>query len=109
MSRDAMLLADHLVRHAQTFAKGSKLPVDLSSEAKEMVVDPKQSQHMVVKLLQERMNYVKESLIITSRNTLNRERDATLSAEFNPRLLSDTHRELRRALDGYLSLKENGL
>jgi hypothetical protein len=108
MRMDAMLLADNLVKHAQTFTKG-KLPVDLSSEAKKVVVDPKQSRHMVVKLLQERMNYVKESLIITSRNTLNRERDATLGAEFNPRLLSDTHRELRRALDGYLSLKETGL
>jgi hypothetical protein len=109
MNLTAMHMAEHLAKHQAIYGKMPNSRVDLLSEATKVVVDPRQSRHMVVKLLEERANFLKESLIITSRNALNGTRDATLFSEFSPRLLSGAHRELQRALEAYRSLREHGL
>jgi hypothetical protein len=48
-------------------------------------------------------------VIITGRNMFEGKRDAAQSFDFNPRFLADASRELRRAWDWYLYLKENNL
>jgi hypothetical protein len=109
MSMTAMHLAEHLAKHQETYGKMPNSRVDLSSDATKLVVDPRQSRHMVLKLLQERANFLKDSLIITSRNTLRGARDSTQTSDFNPHLVRDAHRELQRALEAYRSLREHGL
>jgi len=68
-----------------------------------------QRQQMVGKLLEERRNYLQDLLINTGRNMLERKRDAAQSSDFNPRFLTDANRELRRALNWYLSLEKKNL
>jgi hypothetical protein len=59
--------------------------------------------------LQERRNFLKELLVVTGQNALDGKPDAAGSSDFSPRFLTDANRELRRALDWYLLLKDNGL
>jgi hypothetical protein len=112
MSLDAIALANQLVHHREVF--GDKRDADVKSpsapsEPTNVVIDPMQSRHMVVKLLQERRNFLNELLGVTGQNALDRKPDATVSSDFSPRFLADANRELRRALDWYLFLKNNGL
>jgi hypothetical protein len=108
MKLDAILLAENLIKHREIFGDGPNPRFDLSSEAKRVVVDPKQGRHMVVKLLEQRRTFLKELLIIRKRNTLDGMRDARQGSEFNPHLVRDAQRELQRAKDGYWSLRANG-
>jgi hypothetical protein len=112
MSLDAIALANHLVHHREVF--GDKRDADVKSpsepsEPPKVVIDPMQARHMVVKLLQERRNFLKELLVVTGQNALDGKPDAAGSSDFSPRFLTDANRELRRALDWYLLLKDNGL
>jgi hypothetical protein len=112
MSVDAILMAAHLARHSKVFPDLPDTDVESSSPPGEMtkvVVDPMQGRHMVVKLLEERRNYLKEYLEMMWRRTFEGKRDASQSSDFNPRFLADANRELRRALDHYLDLKNKGL
>jgi hypothetical protein len=92
----------------ETADAGVESPSTLGETVK-VVIDPKQGRHMVIKLLEEKKHFLKELLIIKARNTLDRNLDAAQSPEFNPRFLADANRELRRALDWYLSLRAKGL
>jgi hypothetical protein len=110
MNTDAMLLAEHLIKHRDTFGDAKHKFDEMSApEVTKLVVDPRQSRHMVIKLLEQQRKFLMDLLAITERNSLDGTRDAILSLDFNPRLLSDANRELRRALDGYLFLRANGL
>ena len=111
MSKDAVLLANHLVSHRNTFPDIPHTDVESSSmpgETTKMVLDPMQRQQMVGKLLEERRNYLQDLLTLTGRNTLER-KNAAQSSDFNPRFLADANRELRRALNWYLYLKKKSL
>lgn len=116
MSRDAVLLADHLESQRKSFGEASsEMPntdVRTSSglgETAKVVLDPMQCQQMVGKLLEERRNILNELLIIAERNTFEGKRGAAQSFDFNPRFLADANRELQRALDRYFFLKDRGL
>ena len=110
MSRDAMLIAEHLAKHRDTFTPKPSRHVETSSEPGEttkVVIDPRQGRHMVCKLLDERRNFLQELLTIT--DTLDGKPGGAQSSDFNPRFLADANRELRRALDWYLWLKDKSL
>ncbi|MGA2981957.1 MAG: hypothetical protein ABSD76_20365 [Terriglobales bacterium] len=112
MSKDAILLAENLVVHRNEFGDVPETDVKSPSppgEPSKVVVDPLQGRHMVVKLLEQKKHFLRELLSIKPRNTLDRIPDAAQSSEFNPRFLADAKRELRRALDWYLFLKDKGL
>jgi hypothetical protein len=102
----ATQLANHLVRHAEVF--GKPLP-NLPGDAAKVVIDPMQHRQMVVKLLEERRNYLAELSDVIRRNTFSGNSDAANSSDFNPRFFADANRELRRALDHYFDLKDKGL
>ena len=133
MSRTAILMADQMESHRRDFGdppdrddpppgalgeachrgdSGDETHVksrSTSGETPRVVIDPMQGRHMVVKLLEERRNFLKELLVITDQNTLEGKLGAAQSSDFNPRFLADANRELRRALDWFLSLKDKGL
>jgi hypothetical protein len=112
MSKEAMLLAEHLAMHREKFGepRDPSVPtLKALGETSKVVLDPKQSRNMVCKLLEERRNYLRELLTIAEAHTLDERLGAARGADFNPRFLADANRELRRALDWYLSLKDTGL
>jgi hypothetical protein len=112
MSKDAILLANNIVSHSKDFPDPPDMDVESSSppgETTKVVIDPMQGRHMVVKLLEERRNYLKELLEMMRRKTFDGKPDAAQSTDFNPRFLADANRELRRALDHYFDLKDKGL
>lgn len=106
-NQQAILFAEHLIEHDKRFPRpNSKVQSDLREMR--VVLDPTQSQQMVCKLLDERGNFLRELRVIADRNTLGRP-DVVLSSDFNPRFLADANRELRRALEWYRYLEEQGL
>ncbi len=110
MSKDAILLADHIDSRRKDFGDIPGMDVKSSSppgETTKVVIDPMQGRHMVGKLLEEHIHFLKGLLAITDRNTLAGKRDAGQSSDFNPRFLAYANREACRALDRYWSLKEN--
>jgi hypothetical protein len=110
MSKDAMLIAQQVTVHRETFGGGPNEEVETSSmpgETTKVVLDPMQGRHMVCKLLEERRNFLQDLLTIT--DTLDGKPGAAQSSDFNPRFLADANRELRRALEWYLFLKDKGL
>ncbi len=112
MSKEAILLANNIVSHIKDFPDPPDMDVESSSppgETTKVVIDPMQGRHMVVKLLEERRNYLKELLEMMRRKTFEGKPDAAQSSDFNPRFLADANRELRRALDWFLFLKDNCL
>ena len=112
MSKDAIALANHLVSHREVFRDTRDTDVKSPSppgETTKVVIDPMQGRHMVVKLLEERRNYLRELLEMMRRNTFEGKLDASRSSDFSPRFLADANRELRRALEWYLFLKDKGL
>lgn len=112
MSKDAILLADHIVSHSKEFPDVPDMDVESSSPPREnnkVVIDPMQGRQMVGKLLEQKWHFLKVLLAITGQNTLGGKADAAQSADFNPRFLADANRELRRALDHYFDLKDKGL
>jgi hypothetical protein len=109
ISKDAMLMAEHLAIHRETFGEPPRADIKTSSQPAETtkVIDPRQGRHMVCKLLEERRNFLQDLLIIA--DTLDGKPGAAQSSEFNPRFLADANRECRRALEWYLFLKDKGL
>ncbi|MFZ3277463.1 MAG: hypothetical protein WA182_11235 [Candidatus Sulfotelmatobacter sp.] len=110
MSLSAIQLAEHLARHRETFGSPDTL-VGTSSELGEtpkIMMEPRQSQHMVCKLLEQQKATLQNLRKIADANTHGRA-DATHNSDFNPRFLADANRELRRAVDRYLYLKKKGL
>jgi hypothetical protein len=112
MRKDAILLANHLVYHRETFGDVPNGDVKSSGppeETAEVVIDPMQGRHMVCKLLEERRNFLKELLLVNDHYTLSAKADAALISDFNPRFLAAANRELQRALDWYFYLKAKSL
>ncbi|MGC2533707.1 MAG: hypothetical protein WA424_12225 [Candidatus Sulfotelmatobacter sp.] len=122
MSKDAMLMFEHWINHKEKYGgmrHTKNQPVETSSdpgeasiepdETTKIVMDPKQSRHMVCKLLERQMSFLQDLLTVAERNTLGGRPDAAPSSDFNPRFLADANRELRRALEWYRSLEEQGL
>ena len=108
ISKDAILLADTVIARREDFGEipglNDKAPSMLGKER--VLLDPTQCQRMVSKLLEERMNFLQELLIIGRHNGLHGNERFEQSLEFNPRFLTDANRESRRALSWYLELKE---
>lgn len=105
MLRDAVLLANMLVTHAKNF--GETLD-PFGAPPPDMVLDPQQAFEMVGKLIDERRHYMEEMLKIMDQNLSDAERNRGRS-DFNPGFLAAANRELRRAVDWFLYLKEMGL
>ena len=76
-------------------------------ETPKIMMEPRQSQHMVCKLLEQQKATLQNLRKIADANTHGRA-DATHNSDFNPRFLADANRELRRAVDRYLYLKKKG-
>jgi hypothetical protein len=109
MNLQAILMAKQLATHTKEFGDISEEDGGSSSPASEkVVIDPMQSRHMIVKLLQQQCKILQDLLIVQGRNRLDDNRDAQRS-EFNPRFLADANRELQRALEWYMYLKYIGL
>ena len=105
-------MATHLARHREVF--GGKFDINVKSptapsEPPEVVIDPMQGRHMVVKLLQLRRNFLQDILVLKGQNDPDGKPEAARSSDFSPRFLADANRELRRALDWYPYLRDKGL
>ena len=100
MSVDAILLADHLVRHADTFKK----PLPAFSKPPE--ADPKQKLQMLVKLIDMKAQHLQDLQQISSEASHMRE---TAPNEFAPRYFASASRDLQRAVDWYLYLRSKDL
>jgi hypothetical protein len=122
MSKSAIQLAEHmeaLLNRYPSLYKDSPLSYKTTGEANsalpelpdssKVVIDPMQRRHMVVKLLEERGNFLKELLVLMAQPTQGRDAAAANYVDFNPRFLADANREWRRALDHYSDLKNKGL
>jgi len=111
MSKDAILLADHLVSHAAKFPNLPHLNGKPSSleETRKVVIDPMQRRHMVIKLLGERRTFLEEHLFMRGQRTPDGTTFAAQTAAFNPRFLADATRDSRLALDYYFDLIDRGL
>ena len=104
MNKDVMMMAYHLVSHAQTFevtsASGGPTPQNVVS-------DPQQSCQMVGKLLELRRHFLEE--VLRLRDQMSNNGGVEARFEFNPRLLAATNRDLHRAVDWFLHLRSNQL
>jgi hypothetical protein len=108
MPINTILMADQIASHIKAFKQIPEADVKSPStpgEPTKVVIDPLQGRHMVVKLLEQQMHFLKELLVVSGQNTLGGMVDAAQSSDFNPRFLADASRELRRAMDSYMALK----
>jgi|HubBroStandDraft_4_1064222.scaffolds.fasta_scaffold118916_1 hypothetical protein len=107
MSRDAILLADHLVRHAKTF--GKPLPPIDGKQAAELVVDPAQGYQMVGKLLNRELEHLRGLSASWTQRTSQTIDAHNAVVDFAPRYYTTASRDLHRAVDWYVHLKEENL
>jgi hypothetical protein len=109
MSKDQILLARMLVRHAEKFRRPLPLcPKD--DDPPKVELDPQQAFEMVAKLFSERQRFLEELLKIRDQKWSDGEgREAGPQHDFNPGFLAAANRELRRAVDWYMHLVEIGL
>jgi hypothetical protein len=105
MSVDAIYVAEHLVRHAETFKK--PLPAfSKPPEGVKIIADPKQKLQMLVKLIDMKAQYLQDLQQISSEASHMRE---TAPNEFAPRYFASASRDLQRAVDWYLYLRSKDL
>jgi hypothetical protein len=111
ISLDAILLGHHLSRHRQSFGPRKELDLteDTLKDRHAVIIDPMQNRNMVLKLLEERGNFLLELGTIIRGAMRDELPSATANRSFNPRLLADVTREFRRSLESYLKLKEEDL
>ncbi len=109
ISMTTMKMGEHLARHCETFGHADKILEKLNEPGEtKIMMDPKQSQQMVCKLLVQQRTFLQDHRKIAEWNALGRA-DPMHSSDFNPRFLADANRELRRALEWYRHLEEQGL
>ena len=106
-NRYPSLYKDFPSSYKTTGEANSALP-ELPDSSK-VVIDPMQRQHMVVKLLEERRNFLNELLVLKAQPTQGRNADEANYVDLNLRFLADANREWRRALDHYFDLKNKRL
>jgi len=107
MSHDAILLTQHLVRHAETF--GKPLPPLNGDQPAKIVIDPAQGHQMVGKLLELKLQDLR--VLSTSwEQRMSQAVDAhTATVDFDPRFFTAACRDLERAVKWFLFLKERKL
>jgi hypothetical protein len=111
MSIDAILSAEHLVRHAEAFKRPlPDLPPEVTPAVEKIdrhvVADPKLQMQMVVKLVELQSQHLLDLLFISSHASATRE---TAANEFAPRYFANSSRDLQRAVEWYLHLRANNL
>jgi hypothetical protein len=111
ISLDAILLGHHLSRHRQSFGPRKELDLteDTLKDRHAVIIDPMQNRNMVLKLLEERGNFLLELGTIIRGAMRDELPSATANRSFNTRLIADVTREFRRSLESYLKLKEEDL
>jgi hypothetical protein len=108
MSIDAILIADHLAKHAKTF--GKPLPYPDDKELAKVVVDPSQSIQMAGKLIDERLCHLRDlHRSWEQRASESGAAQAASPVDFAPRYFTTTTRDQHRAVQWYVSLKKNNL
>jgi hypothetical protein len=111
MSIDAISLAEMVVQKSQDY-KADSIDFDRPQtdpkhpETPKVVADPRLKWEMAVKIVDAEIEHL-ETLVQTRRQDF-RETPQAL-AEFSPRYFADASRDLQRAVDWFLNLKEKGL
>jgi hypothetical protein len=125
MSIDAILMADHLVRHMNTFGSRSPGVNDRSpqagaddkksfqtgaeeKESPEVILDPVQNLRMVLKLIEQLMGFLRD-LARSWETRASAGPQAAAPTDFAPRYFTTASRDLHRAVEWYAHLKERNL
>jgi hypothetical protein len=104
ISHTALLLADHLTRHAETFRK--PLPPQ-TQEGPEVIIDPQQNLQALLNLIEVKKEFLTD---LGQMNSRGREEGAQVSAGDSPsRHFADATRSLHRAVAWYQYLVTNKL
>ena len=105
MAIDAIYMAEHLAAHEKVFPSPSgKASPSAPPEGTKIVVDPKQKQQMLVKLVDLQIQHLVD--LRESKSEYSRQ---TAPSEFAPRYFTTASRDLQRAVDWYLYLKSKAL
>jgi hypothetical protein len=108
MKRDAVLLAHHLVTHAETF--NMPLPMNLGELDKTVVIDPQQGEQMVLKLVRQELRHLEDiKRISEQRSDLASNIQNAQVSDFSPRYFTTAMRDLHRAVQWFRYLKKNRL
>ena len=108
MSKETILVAVHFAEHAKIFGKGPFCPD--AEELTKTVVDPSQSFQMVTKLIDEKLQHLHDlNRSWDQRAAESAAAQAASPVDFAPRYFTTATRDLQRAVEWYLSLKENKL
>jgi hypothetical protein len=104
IGRQALLLADHLVRHAKTFRRPLP-PLPKEGPKVKVIIDPQQSLQALLNLIE-----VKKEFLNDLRQSRGQEETNRVSAgDSPPRYFADATRALRRAVAWYQYLVANNL
>jgi hypothetical protein len=107
-NKDAVMLADHLTRHARTFRR--PLPCDQDGGNKrEVILDPDQGQQMVLKLLEQQLCMLSDLWKSVEQCALDTGRAQNQAVDFAPRYFTTACRDLHRAVAWYTELKKQKL
>jgi hypothetical protein len=107
-NKDAALLAEMLIKKSKTFNRPLP-PRDPDKDGPEAILDPFQSQHMVIKLLELEQSMLSDLWASLDHRTSESARAQDAGVDFAPRYFSSASRDLHRAIDRYLNLKKNQL
>jgi hypothetical protein len=103
MSCDAVAMAVHLDRHAQTF----RLPLPDLPKTDRVVIDPEQGAQMVAKLLDIKLQDLRDLSTILQQKAI--EGNSTpFAVNFDFRHFASAARQLRSAVRWFFELKEKG-
>jgi hypothetical protein len=107
MNPSALQLARHLEAHSETF--DMPLPATLTNKANVVFVrDPKQEQQMLLKLVDTSASYLEAAKKMDEEGTLSASVRAA-NVDFASRYVTTAMRDLQRAVDALLHLREEGL
>lgn len=108
MSLTAILMANHLVTHKDTFGNSRSSPDD--KEPARVIRDPNQSLEMVGKLLDQQLQHLYDlRQSWDERTTVSATGETTGTVDFATRYFTTASRDLHRAVDWFLNLKKNRL
>ena len=111
---EATMFAQMLIRHAKDFPITESLMEQPATEAKkettpEVILDPEQNRRMVLKLLQQQEDVLLDLYRSLERRASDVGRTQNDPVDFTPRYFTTASRDLHRAVDWFLSLKEKNL